>query len=154
MSERESNFGNLANELRKWLDEQDITPDTIGNIRRRCSMPWDGAWNALVRDETAARELPNDIWKDPEVKAALKEGRSADDIAVLSCPKCSRWGYYNQGSRFHCRFCRQGFACLSEGELPPVDATPYLYLDGFTTLADTVTEPTDGYHNETTNQTT
>lgn len=91
----------------------------------------------------------NDIWKDPSVKAALKDGRQPDDIAVLSCPQCSRWGYYNQGSRFWCRFCRQGFACLSEGELPPVDSTPYLYLDGFTSLADTVTVTTDGYDNMT-----
>lgn len=91
----------------------------------------------------------NDIWKDPNVKAALKEGRPAEDIAVLSCPKCNRWGYYNQGSRFWCRFCKQGFYCCSEDEFPPTDARPYLYLDGFRSLADTVTVTTDGYDNET-----
>lgn len=80
--------------------------------------------------------MSEDIWKDTNVVAALKE-RSADDIAVLSCPKCGRWGYYNQGSHFWCQFCKQGWYCCSEGEEPPVDR-PYMYLDEFTTLADTV----------------
>lgn len=90
----------------------------------------------------------NDIWKDPNVKAALKDGRSAEDISVLSCPKCGRWGYYNQGSHFWCRFCKQGWRCCTEGEEPPTDL-PYMYFDGFTSLADTVTETTDGYDNQT-----
>jgi hypothetical protein len=90
----------------------------------------------------------SDIWKDPSVKAALKQGRSPDDIAVLSCPKCGQWGYYNQGSSFFCRKCRQGWYCCSEGEEPPDDRL-YLYLDEFTTLADTVTVTTDGYDNQT-----
>lgn len=138
----------LKTELRKWLDTQDITGDNIGDIRRQCFVPWDSAWNSLVRDETAARENPNDIWKDPQVKAALKDGRSAEDIAVLSCPKCGRWNYYNQGSNYWCRFCKEGWYCCTEGEEPPGDRQ-YLYLDGFQTLADTVTEPTDEYHNQT-----
>lgn len=90
----------------------------------------------------------NDIWKDPNVKAALKDGRAAEDIAVLSCPKCSRWGYYNQGSHFWCRFCEEGWHCCTEGEEPPSDRQ-CLFLDGFTSLADTVTVTTDGYDNET-----
>lgn len=90
----------------------------------------------------------SDIWKDPNVKAALKEGRPAEDIAVLSCPKCGQWGYYNQGSSFWCRHCKQGWYCCSEGEEPPPDRQS-LYLDGFTSLADTVTVTTDGYDNET-----
>lgn len=90
----------------------------------------------------------NDIWKDSNVKAALKDGRSADDIAVLSCPKCGRWGYYNQGSHFWCRFCKQDWYCCSENEPPPADRQ-WLRLDEFTTLADTVTVTTDGYDNET-----
>lgn len=99
--------------------------------------------------EECGEDLPNDVWRDVNVRARLKEGVAAEDIAVLACPKCGRFGYYNQGSRFFCRFCRQGFKCLSEGELPPVDATPYLYLEGFMSLSDTITEPTDGYYNET-----
>lgn len=90
----------------------------------------------------------NDIWKDPEVRAALKDGRAATDIAVLACPKCGRWGYYNQGSHFWCRFCKQGWYCCSEEETPPLDRQ-YMRADSFTSLADTITVPTDGYENET-----
>ncbi len=79
----------------------------------------------------------SDIWKDPNVKAALKDGRQPDDIAVLSCPKCGRWGYYNQGSHFYCRHCRAGWYVCSDDEEPPVDR-PCMRPDGFTTLADTV----------------
>jgi hypothetical protein len=43
-------------ELRNYLDTLTITSDNIGNIRRLLFFPWDSAWNALVRDETAARE--------------------------------------------------------------------------------------------------
>lgn len=43
-------------ELLRWLEQQIITPENIGNIRRQCFLPWDSSWNALVRDETAARE--------------------------------------------------------------------------------------------------
>ena len=77
----------------------------------------------------------SDIWKDPNVKAALKEGRPPDDIAVLQCPKCAEWGYYNEGSHFYCRTCQHGFHCVSEGEEVP-DDRPYLFLEGSTTLAD------------------
>lgn len=97
-----------------------------------------------------SKNLPNDIWRDVNVKARLKEGIPAEDIGVLSCPKCGRWGYYNQGSSFWCRFCDQSFYCCSEDEEPP--DRPYVMLDGFTSLADTVTDPTDGYYNETRNR--
>lgn len=90
----------------------------------------------------------NDIWKDPNVKAALKEGRSADDIAVVRCPKCDRWGYYNEGSHFFCRFCRRGWRVLSEDE-PRPDHIPSMRIDGHVTLADTVTVTTDNYDNQT-----
>lgn len=82
----------------------------------------------------------SDIWKSPDVKAALKEGRPPEDIAVLSCPKCGRWGYYNQGSHFYCRFCKRSWYCCSEGEEPPGDR-PWLRLDEYTTLADTLETP-------------
>lgn len=61
-------------------------------------------------------ELPRDIWKDPAVKLALKEGRRANDIAVLDCPKCGMWGYYNQGSSFSCRFCDQTWRITEDME--------------------------------------
>lgn len=78
------------------------------------------------------------IWKDPMVQAALKDGRSPDDIAVLNCPKCGHPGYYNQGSRFSCRHCRGSWYCCSEDEMPPMDR-PWLSLDRVISLADTVT---------------
>ena len=90
----------------------------------------------------------NDIWKDPQVQEALKDGRSADDIAVLACPECGCWGYYNEGSHFSCRFCDKSWHCLTEDE-PPHEGIPCMYVDSHTSLADTVTETTDGYHNET-----
>jgi len=46
----------------------------------------------------------HDIWSDPMVKEALKE-RPPEQIAVMMCPDCSGWGYYNEGSHFTCRFC-------------------------------------------------
>lgn len=79
----------------------------------------------------------HDIWKDPRVKDALKEGRTPDDIAVLGCPKCGRLGYYNQGSHFSCLSCKRTWYCCSEGEEPP-DDRPYMYLDDVMTLDDTV----------------
>ncbi len=81
----------------------------------------------------------NDIWKDPNVKEALKDGRGADDIWVIYCPKCGRAGYYNQGSTFYCRFCNRGWRC----------SDTFLENHEPVTLADTVTEPTAGYDNET-----
>jgi hypothetical protein len=46
----------LRQELIAWLDQQVITSDNIGEIRRRLFMPWASQWNAIVRDETAQRE--------------------------------------------------------------------------------------------------
>lgn len=93
-------------------------------------------------------ELPRDIWKDPCVKEALKNGRFAGDIAVLECPECNNWGYYNEGSTFSCRFCDLTFYVVSEGDdrregVRTVSADEVIRLD------DTVTETTDGYHNRT-----
>ena len=126
------------------------------------SVPWDFAHPGTDRQNQPSHcqdcgdklvdrsELPNDIWKDPAVKERLKEGRSADDIMVLRCPTCDRLGYYNQGSSFTCRFCDVQFYCCSE-DGPAPEGRAYLRLDesDCITLADTVTEPTDGYHNET-----
>ena len=53
--------GEMVMELRRWLDEQTITSDNIGDIRRRCFMPFPSAWNALVRDETAEREVQRGV---------------------------------------------------------------------------------------------
>ena len=48
-------------ELISWLDQQRIDTDNISRIRRSCEVPWDSQWNAIVRNETAARELPVSI---------------------------------------------------------------------------------------------
>ena len=41
-------------------------------------------------------------WNDPNVKAALKDGRSPSDIMLIECPNCGYYGYYNQGSHWSC----------------------------------------------------
>lgn len=46
----------LARELELWLDQQEISGDTIRKVRRLCFLPWDSQWNAIVRDKTAERE--------------------------------------------------------------------------------------------------
>ena len=46
----------LVNELKCWLDQQTITSENIGDIRRRCFVPWSSSWNGIVREETALRE--------------------------------------------------------------------------------------------------
>lgn len=101
--------------------------------------------------EQCGSDIPNDIWRDPSVMAALKGGRTPDDIMVLDCPKCSRYGYYNQGSSFWCRFCKESWRCLNGGE--DSDCSRQIYLDDHSpvTLSDTITDVTDGYHNETRN---
>ena len=47
----------MIDQLCQWLNSQTINGDTIGNIRRQCFMPFDCAWNGIVRDETAKREV-------------------------------------------------------------------------------------------------
>lgn len=78
----------------------------------------------------------SDIWKDPGVKAALKDGRQPNDIAVLECPGCGRFGYYNQGSHFYCRKCRGGWYVASEDEEASFDGRPFIRVDHVTTLDD------------------
>lgn len=80
----------------------------------------------------------SDIWKDPSVKAALKEGRSADDIAVLECSKCGEVGYYNEGSHFHCRKCKVTYYVCGDEEEPPCDGRLWMYGTDVMTLSDTV----------------
>ena len=60
----------------------------------------------------------NSVWNDPMVQEALKE-RSADDIAILSCPRCGKDVYYNEGSHFSCSACEIDFYVLGEGEEAP-----------------------------------
>lgn len=102
------------------------------------------------KDGLAEPQAPvNDIWKDPNVKERLKEGVSADAIMVMDCPKCGRFGYYNEGSHFSCRFCNRNWVCLTESESIP-EAVPSLRIhEHVRSLADTITVTTDGYANKT-----
>lgn len=43
-------------ELNAWLDTQAVTSKNIGAIRALLKVPWSSRWNAIVRDQTAARE--------------------------------------------------------------------------------------------------
>lgn len=79
----------------------------------------------------------SDIWKDPMVKEALKEGRQPEDIGILRCPECGEFRYYNQGSSFYCDPCDALFYVCSEDEDAP-EIGRYVRLDGFMSLADTV----------------
>ena len=54
-----TSMDDLKRELQAWLDQQVISSQTIGAIRRRLFVPWDSEWNAIVRDETATRETSN-----------------------------------------------------------------------------------------------
>lgn len=46
----------LEQELCHWLDQQPVTSENIGALRRMCFVPWDSRWNAIVREQTAVRE--------------------------------------------------------------------------------------------------
>ena len=63
----------LMDELRAYLDQQTITGENIGDIRRSCFVPWDSRWNGIVRDETAKRETR--VEAVPSPPAPLSEGR-------------------------------------------------------------------------------
>jgi len=77
----------------------------------------------------------SDIYKDPMVIEALKSGRHSADIAVLMCPRCGEYSYYNQGSHFSCHLCFGSWYCCSEDENPP-PGIPHLCLDEVLTVAD------------------
>lgn len=82
--------------------------------------------------------METDLWQDPMIKAALREGRPASDICPLSCPRCGRNGYYNQGSHFTCAHCRRSWYVLGENEEAPGDGRPSMRADDMITLADTL----------------
>ena len=86
------------------------------------------------------------IWDDPEIKAALSEGRAPDDICVLNCSICGGLGYYNQGTSFYCRYCQRGFTVLDENEEPPPDdARSYFWPDVLLTLDDVIAAECEDY---------
>jgi hypothetical protein len=75
-----------------------------------------------------AEQTAETPWEDPNVTAALKAGRTPDEISLIECPACGVAGYYNDGSHFGCRSCGASYACITEDEEPPPDH-PYLLID-------------------------
>lgn len=53
--------GKLREELGDYLDKLVITNENIGEVRRSLFFPWECEWNGLVRDETAVREVHEDV---------------------------------------------------------------------------------------------
>lgn len=47
----------MRSDLFNYLDGLDITSDNIADIRKSLCLPFDCKWNAIVRDQTAAREV-------------------------------------------------------------------------------------------------
>lgn len=81
----------LKTELITWLESQRIDGNNIGDIRRRCFMPWNSKWNAIVRDETAAREQSTEELSTINTQgkpAATPEGwpcQHTDAVATEGC---------------------------------------------------------------------
>ncbi len=92
----------------------------------------------------ANRNQDDSPWTDPRVKLALESGRPPTDIALLSCPKCGIFGYYNQGSHFCCRFCKEGFYVRSEDE-QDAGTQPAILADEAIMLSDFDDCSPDGY---------
>src|ERR1041385_6005446 len=80
---------------------------------------------------------PMQVWSDPRVNEAFKDGRGPDDISVLRCPACLAYSYYNDGSHFTCHRCDAGYTCITEDEEPPVDR-PYIILDEVLNMDDVI----------------
>jgi endogenous inhibitor of DNA gyrase (YacG/DUF329 family) len=54
------------------------------------------------------------IESDPNVLAALREGRHAGDIWLVECPECGVPSYWNQGSHATCRQCNADLSDLTD----------------------------------------
>jgi len=83
---------------------------------------------------------------DPRVAEALRE-RPANDVCLFSCPNCGLYGYYDQGSSFHCLGCDSGFVVVCEDEdAPPDCAHIRLGSEDPVTVADAIeAECSDAY---------
>jgi len=86
---------------------------------------------------TQVAHTETDIWKDPRLIDALKDGRNANDIMLLRCPLCLRFGYYNEGSHFTCLFCDVDFYALSEDERT-IPGIPCVQAEEAVRIADTI----------------
>lgn len=63
----------------------------------------DGENNFRHHEESFLSSRPDE--DDVNVLAALREGRHADDIALVECGDCGVYSYYNEGSHATCRRC-------------------------------------------------
>ena len=93
----------LINELRDYLDSQEITSDNIGNMRRQLFVPWHSEWNGIVRDETAVREN-NSLTNTPRYPTSSKKYtedelirlyKSVEKLTKLGKRFCIDYGYDN-----------------------------------------------------------
>lgn len=82
---------NLQEELKAWLDEREITPENIGDIRRSCFVPWDSEWNGFVRDETAARETSGRKTKRLSPESASLIAGALDSLGVALTNHNHQW---------------------------------------------------------------
>ena len=51
---------------------------------------------------------------DPNVIAALKEGRHAEDIWLIECESCGWVSYWNEGSHASCRNCGANLMAITD----------------------------------------
>jgi hypothetical protein len=93
----------------------------------------------IARQNQADAEHRN-IWDSTGVKEALADGRPPDDIRLLRCPECQRWGFWNEGSHFSCEYCLKTWLCFNQDEKPDADM-PWIRCDEVVTLADYENEP-------------
>lgn len=83
---RSDAFG-AADVLRRELDGIQIHSLNIGEIRARYFLEEDSEWNALVRDETAAREGKNRVAKCPHCQHF---GRVDHECSHETCQNCGK----------------------------------------------------------------
>ena len=74
-------------------------------------------------------------WNDPNVKAALKQGRPASDISLICCPECGTYGYYNDGSHFSCSGDMCGYSCRGDRLDALIDNGEVITLDDYAEMA-------------------
>ena len=51
---------------------------------------------------------------DPNVLAALREGRQGYDILLIECPVCGTYSYYNKGFHASCFSCGEDLSDLTD----------------------------------------
>jgi hypothetical protein len=52
--------------------------------------------------------------ESPLIRAAVRDGRQPDDIAVVACDRCGSISYCNQGSHCACEWCAASLDHLTD----------------------------------------